>query len=228
MKFNPRRPSILLAERLPHEVWGHAVIRPLYTDSELLRPATVHQALMPLCLDGPLKMLVFRLVAFSKRLPGFKPDRVLPIAPISAHEKVEDEILVWRGTGAELKIHKDKLQKAAAAAARRAQRPSPAARPAANREKKPRRAPNAQAEAAKAAKRGDAAHQQLLALMDRSKPGDETDLADRLSIDSDIGTDSIDASASARSPSDHEDLDATLASLKGKGPGLKEPMGGDF
>ena len=212
--FRPRRPTFIEVELLPIEVWGHKVVKPLYDSSGLAMCRTVHEAMLSLDFDQTYEVDLYRFVAFDKRLPGWKPDRLLTIAPMSEHISIPQTLRVWKGAALELKTFYENVAKAAAAAARRAAGSSGGA-PRAKAPKTERRVFH-QGKAARDAAANDPNHQALLAIQDAPSdlllPADHESWAELFMDGADVSEDSDGDNLFG----DDLSLDATLASLKHK------------
>ena len=115
-------------------------------------------------------MDLWRFVTFDRRLPGWKPDRLLTIAPLSDHLEIAQEIPFWKGARQELIDYHERLRKSAEAAARREERQRHGQQPQAKRPRAAAKPRSAQAAAAKAARARDPEHQALLAVCDVELP----------------------------------------------------------
>ena len=117
--FRPRRPTLLQMELLPDPVWGHRIVRPIYTAAGDAMPITAHKLFELLDLSSPLAVRIYKIQAFRTNLSGWKPDRLLPIAPIAKFiDTIPDELVFWKGLTAELAEDAERQRKKADAAAR--------------------------------------------------------------------------------------------------------------
>ena len=133
-KFNPRRPMFLECTLRATLTWQHRVIDPVYSDKNGQGTAnvrTVHAALKDCNLEVAQSLELFRLVAFDRPLPGFRPDKELTIAPLSSSiDSVPETICFWRGRAEEIKESARQKEQKRATDARRRQRAADARGPA--------------------------------------------------------------------------------------------------
>ena len=172
--FKPRRPTFIEVDLMPHEVWGHKVVKPRHNDDRSPKCIRVYDALWDMEFSGPLHLELYRFVTFSNRLPDWVPERLLAIAPLSATLGIPERIMFWRGEEEEAKLERERQRKAQLEAARKMSRkkhgevPEPKGRPT-----KPSAAPTPQQEAmARAAKAVKDAAVGLLPLAEFAAPGD--------------------------------------------------------
>ena len=130
----------------------------------------MHEGLLELNLAEEASVDLWRFVTFDRRLPGWKPDRLLTIAPLSDHLEIAQEIPFWKGARQELIDYHERLRKSAEAAARREERQRHGQQPQAKRPRAAAKPRSAQAAAAKAARARDPEHQALLAVCDVELP----------------------------------------------------------
>ena len=165
-QFRPKRPTFLEVKELGERVWNHKVVLPLYDSQGDVIAKTVHEGPLELDLNQSYPVDLYRLVSFDRQLPGWKPDRLLTIAPLSEHIQIDQKTEFWQGSAHEVTKHHEKLAKAAATATRRDARRQSGQPP---RQKKPKTSSTAsksQATAAREARNNDPEHQAVMALCD--------------------------------------------------------------
>ncbi len=214
--FRPRRPTFLEVKLLPHLVWERQVVLPVYDRNDDAVVRTVHEGLAELDLEIPCSVKLFRYVSFDRRLPGWKPDRLLTIEPVSKHiSDFDDEIFFWGGASEELAKYHEQLAKAAAAAARREQSRQAGEQPK-PREKRPKsEGPRSgQADAVRKAKKDSAEHQAVLAICD-GKSGTVGASEEESHFWAEIfdGDDSDDSAEEKQLPGQAAELDVSVLSL---------------
>ena len=116
--FKPRRPTFLEVQLQPHTVWDHQVVLPKYDAKGVAICKAMHQGLLSLDLDQAYSVRLYRFIAFDARLPDWKPDRLLTIHPLHKHIEFPEDIPIWHGASAEVTACREKLRKAAEAAAK--------------------------------------------------------------------------------------------------------------
>ena len=158
---------------------------------------------------------LFRFVVFDRALPNWSPDRLLTIGPLCDYIKFPSSLTIWKGAEQELKLYRENLAKAAAAAAR-APRQKQSAKASGARAPKRQRVPAKQAAAAKAAAAANPEHQAMLALQDDPGllgNGDDAELWAGVFDESDEEANGEESDGELFA-ADEVGLDATLASLK--------------
>ena len=159
--WNPRRPTVLCMDELEERVWDHIIVRPQYDARGEAKNATVHEAMAMLDLSVPIDVKIFKLTAFHRSLAAWKPDRLLPVAPVSEGTEIVDTIRFWKGSSTELAEEAERKRKAEMAASRARER---AAGTATGDKTKTRRARRPKTEQQVAMAKARASSAQLLAL----------------------------------------------------------------
>ena len=209
MYFNPRRPTFLQVKPRPGQVWGHTVIDPIYDSNQLAVTHTVLEAMSCLDLRTPQDLQLYRLIAFNRDLPGWKPDRLLTVAPVHDQiEEVPETIRFWQGASAELTAEMTRRQKQDLAAERKRERDAAPGGPSGSRRGRQSRTTTPQHEAMRAAAKR-AMDEELVPLLD-VPAGEQT--VDEEIFWSELASDVDDEECFA--PTDNEEgLDEALNSL---------------
>ena len=117
--WRPQRPTVLELTLLPDSVWGHRVVLPLYKGPKRdATPRTAFEVFEDVDLADPLDVHLYKLVAFNRRLPSWRPDRLLTIAPLEHSLEGDWHIRFFKGEVPELEDEREKRRKAAEKAAR--------------------------------------------------------------------------------------------------------------
>ena len=97
MYFRPRRPTLLKVTLLPDIVWGRQCVQPVYLPNGTAATVTAFQAMRELDLSGSLEVRFFKIVAYNRILPGWKPDKLLPIAAMNDFIETIGPVEFWKG-----------------------------------------------------------------------------------------------------------------------------------